>query len=102
MSKISDVVQRARDAFNSGKTRALGFRTQQLEALGRLIKEREKDIVDALHADLNKVRGPHRPSKGRGAQMFWGTKAKGEIWVETGPVFVCIRMFMTPVRSVSS
>lgn len=54
MSKISEVVQRARNAFNSGKTRPLEFRTQQLEALGRMIKEREKDIVDALHADLNK------------------------------------------------
>lgn len=54
MSNISAVVQRARDAFNSGKTRPLQFRIQQLEALARLIKEREKDIVDALHADLNK------------------------------------------------
>lgn len=76
MSKISDVVQRARNAFNSGKTRSLEFRTQQLEALGRLIKEREKDIVDALHADLNKVRGPHRPNKGRGHRCFGAPKQR--------------------------
>ncbi|XP_054995638.1 aldehyde dehydrogenase, dimeric NADP-preferring [Sorex araneus] len=54
MTSISDVVQRARAAFNSGKTRPLQFRIQQLEALARMIREREKDIADALHADLNK------------------------------------------------
>ncbi|XP_014644970.1 PREDICTED: aldehyde dehydrogenase, dimeric NADP-preferring [Ceratotherium simum simum] len=54
MSKISEVVQRARAAFNSGKTRPLQFRVQQLEALRRMIKEREKDIAGALTADLHK------------------------------------------------
>uniref|UniRef100_A0A8C5LBA2 Aldehyde dehydrogenase, dimeric NADP-preferring-like n=2 Tax=Jaculus jaculus TaxID=51337 RepID=A0A8C5LBA2_JACJA len=33
MSKISEVVKRARAAFNSGRTRPLQFRVQQLEAL---------------------------------------------------------------------
>uniref|UniRef100_A0A452QZ11 Aldehyde dehydrogenase, dimeric NADP-preferring n=1 Tax=Ursus americanus TaxID=9643 RepID=A0A452QZ11_URSAM len=59
MSKISEVVQRARAAFSSGKTRPLQFRIQQLEALRRMIKEHEKDIVGALTADLHKVRPPH-------------------------------------------
>ncbi|XP_044106570.1 aldehyde dehydrogenase, dimeric NADP-preferring [Neovison vison] len=54
MSKISEVVQRARAAFNLGKTRPLQFRIQQLEALRRMIKEHEKDIVGALTADLHK------------------------------------------------
>ncbi|XP_007526234.3 aldehyde dehydrogenase, dimeric NADP-preferring [Erinaceus europaeus] len=54
MSKISETVQRARTAFNSGKTRPLQFRVQQLEALRRLITEREKDIAAALCADLHK------------------------------------------------
>uniref|UniRef100_M3XLV8 Aldehyde dehydrogenase n=1 Tax=Mustela putorius furo TaxID=9669 RepID=M3XLV8_MUSPF len=54
MSKISEVVQRARAAFNLGKTRPLQFRIQQLEALRCMIKEHEKDIVGALTADLHK------------------------------------------------
>ncbi|XP_062967200.1 aldehyde dehydrogenase, dimeric NADP-preferring [Cynocephalus volans] len=54
MSKISDVVKRARAAFNSGRSRPLQFRTQQLEALRRMIREREQDIAGALAADLHK------------------------------------------------
>ncbi|GAB5580572.1 aldehyde dehydrogenase family 3 member A2 isoform X1 [Prionailurus iriomotensis] len=56
MSKIGEVVQRARAAFNLGKTRPLQFRIQQLEALRRMIKEHEKDIAGALTADLHRVR----------------------------------------------
>ncbi|XP_045680356.1 aldehyde dehydrogenase, dimeric NADP-preferring [Phyllostomus hastatus] len=54
MNKISEVVQQARAAFNSGRTRPLQFRIQQLEALRRMIKEREKDIAGALAADLHR------------------------------------------------
>ncbi|XP_073902782.1 aldehyde dehydrogenase, dimeric NADP-preferring [Castor canadensis] len=54
MSKISDVVKRAWGAFNSGRTRPLQFRIQQLEALRRMIKERQADIVGALASDLHK------------------------------------------------
>uniref|UniRef100_A0A8C8XT94 Aldehyde dehydrogenase n=1 Tax=Panthera leo TaxID=9689 RepID=A0A8C8XT94_PANLE len=54
MSKIGEVVQRARAAFNLGKTRPLQFRIQQLEALRRMIKEHEKDIAGALTADLHR------------------------------------------------
>lgn len=58
MSKISDTVNRAREAFNSGKTRPLQFRIQQLEALRRMITEHQADIIAALAADLHKVRSP--------------------------------------------
>ncbi|XP_016051996.1 PREDICTED: aldehyde dehydrogenase, dimeric NADP-preferring [Miniopterus natalensis] len=54
MGKIGEAVQRARAAFASGRTRPLQFRIQQLEALRRMIKEREKDIAGALAADLHK------------------------------------------------
>lgn len=72
MSKISDTVNRARDAFNSGKTRPLQFRIQQLEALRRMITEHQADIIAALAADLHKVQrrggggwdGGRRPQKG--------------------------------------
>ncbi|KAF6297958.1 aldehyde dehydrogenase 3 family member A1 [Rhinolophus ferrumequinum] len=54
MCKISEIVQRARAAFNSGRTRSLQFRIQQLEELRRMIKERQKDIAVALAADLHR------------------------------------------------
>uniref|UniRef100_A0A9L0ID50 Aldehyde dehydrogenase n=1 Tax=Equus asinus TaxID=9793 RepID=A0A9L0ID50_EQUAS len=47
-------VQRVRDAFLSGRSRPLRFRLQQLEALRRMLQEREKDIVAAIGADLRK------------------------------------------------
>ncbi|XP_054857630.1 aldehyde dehydrogenase family 3 member A2 isoform X2 [Eublepharis macularius] len=54
MEKIKLAVERARNAFNSGKTRPLEFRIQQLKALERMVKEKEKEITDALKADLSK------------------------------------------------
>ncbi|XP_029413955.1 fatty aldehyde dehydrogenase [Nannospalax galili] len=47
-------VQRLRQAFRSGRSRPLRFRQQQLEGLCRMVQEREKDIVEALAADLSK------------------------------------------------
>ncbi|XP_006877494.1 PREDICTED: fatty aldehyde dehydrogenase [Chrysochloris asiatica] len=47
-------VQRARAAFRSGRSRPLRFRLQQLEALRRMVQEREKDILAAIGADLCK------------------------------------------------
>uniref|UniRef100_F6VZL9 Aldehyde dehydrogenase n=2 Tax=Ornithorhynchus anatinus TaxID=9258 RepID=F6VZL9_ORNAN len=54
MSKISEIVQHARAAFKSGKSRPLKFRLRQLENLKKMIKEREKEIFAALMGDLNK------------------------------------------------
>lgn len=48
-------VQRVRRAFESGRSRPLRFRLQQLEALRRMVLEREKDILAAITADLCKV-----------------------------------------------
>lgn len=48
-------VQRAREAFMSGRTRPLEFRLQQLQALQRMITEREADISAALKQDINRV-----------------------------------------------
>lgn len=56
MSNISNTVNRAREAFNSGKTRPLQFRIEQLEALQRMINENLKSISGALASDLRKVR----------------------------------------------
>lgn len=48
-------VQRVRNAFLSGRSRPLRFRLQQLEALRRMVLEREKDILAAIALDLCKV-----------------------------------------------
>ncbi|XP_008248572.2 aldehyde dehydrogenase family 3 member A2 isoform X2 [Oryctolagus cuniculus] len=47
-------VQRLRRAFRSGRSRPLRFRLQQLEALRRMVQEREADILAAIAADLCK------------------------------------------------
>ncbi|XP_008154457.2 aldehyde dehydrogenase family 3 member A2 isoform X4 [Eptesicus fuscus] len=48
------LVQRVRDAFRSGRSRPLRFRLQQLEALRRMVQERERDILAAIASDLSK------------------------------------------------
>jgi aldehyde dehydrogenase (NAD+) len=40
--------------FDTGATKPLSWRLSQLDALEHFIMEREKDILDALHADLGK------------------------------------------------
>ncbi|XP_049632841.1 aldehyde dehydrogenase family 3 member A2 isoform X2 [Suncus etruscus] len=47
-------VQRLREAFRSGRSRPLKFRLQQLQALRRMVEEREKEFLAALGADLCK------------------------------------------------
>ncbi|XP_038615063.1 aldehyde dehydrogenase family 3 member A2 isoform X2 [Tachyglossus aculeatus] len=51
---MEKIVQRARDAFASGRSRPLKFRIQQLKALQQMIKEKEKEILGAISRDLNK------------------------------------------------
>lgn len=55
---MEQVVQRLRAAFQSGRSRPLRFRLQQLEALKRMMQEHEKDLLAAIGADLCKVCGP--------------------------------------------
>lgn len=55
MERVQQIVGRARAAFNSGRSRPLEFRIQQLKALERMVQEKEKEILAALKADLNKV-----------------------------------------------
>uniref|UniRef100_A0A8C0MC82 Aldehyde dehydrogenase family 3 member A2 n=1 Tax=Canis lupus familiaris TaxID=9615 RepID=A0A8C0MC82_CANLF len=47
-------IQRVRAAFASGRSRPVRFRLQQLEALRRMVQEREKDILEAIAGDLCK------------------------------------------------
>ncbi|NWX13366.1 AL3A2 dehydrogenase, partial [Aegotheles bennettii] len=54
MERMQEVVGRARAAFKSGRCRSLEFRMQQLKALERMVQEKEREILAALKADLNK------------------------------------------------
>jgi acyl-CoA reductase-like NAD-dependent aldehyde dehydrogenase len=51
----SQVVQRARDAFESGHTRSIDFREQQLKQLLRMYEENTSEMLEALAKDLRKV-----------------------------------------------
>jgi len=54
MSKYDTVLQKARDAFASGKTRDVDFRLRQLNGLLRMYEENEAEMVTALYKDLRK------------------------------------------------
>ncbi|XP_053561238.1 aldehyde dehydrogenase family 3 member A2 [Bombina bombina] len=54
MAEMQYIVDHARQAFATGKTRSLDFRIQQLKSLKRMFIEKETDIIQALKADLNK------------------------------------------------
>ncbi len=48
------VVARLRATYDSGRTRPLEWRLEQLRALRRMLVEREQELVDALVADLGR------------------------------------------------
>lgn len=51
---MKKVVNTARQAFATGKTRSIDFRIQQLQALKNMIIENDAEIKKALKADLHK------------------------------------------------
>lgn len=51
---IPAMVSRLRKTFETGRTRPLEWRVAQLEALERMLVEREKDFVKAIVADLGR------------------------------------------------
>jgi aldehyde dehydrogenase (NAD+) len=53
-SSVHDEVARARNAFNSGRTKALSWRKAQLEALLRFIDDNEEELAAAVAADLGR------------------------------------------------
>jgi aldehyde dehydrogenase (NAD+) len=48
------LVTQLRNSFDSGRTRPLAYRQQQLAGLARFLQEHERDIEEALHHDLGK------------------------------------------------
>ncbi|MEH2176280.1 aldehyde dehydrogenase [Nostoc sp.] len=54
LSNISNIIQTQRDFFQTGKTKDVNFRIEQLKNLKQAIIEHEQSIVEALKADLHK------------------------------------------------
>lgn len=63
MSHQQHIVEQARKAFQTGKSKDLTYRITQLKNLRRLISERQTDIVKALKNDLYKVGSVHVKSQ---------------------------------------
>lgn len=55
MEATRGVLEKQRDYFASGETKAIDFRIQQLKKLYQAIEDYEDEILEALHEDLNKV-----------------------------------------------
>ncbi|HUF83422.1 MAG TPA: aldehyde dehydrogenase family protein [Acidimicrobiia bacterium] len=53
---LGAVVSRLRSTFESGRTRPLSWRREQLRRMKKMLKEREDDLLGALDADLGKPR----------------------------------------------
>ena len=53
---VAALVRRLRETFESGRTRPAAWRRAQLEAMKRMLVEREDEFLDALTADLGKPR----------------------------------------------
>jgi len=49
------VVQTARDAFETGRTRSIDFREKQLKQLLLMYEENTTEMIEALAKDLRKV-----------------------------------------------
>ena len=53
-SAIKTIVQKQRDYFNSGATKSVKFRKEQLTLLKNLVSTPEADFIEALKKDLRK------------------------------------------------
>ena len=53
---VSATLARLRQTFESGKTRPIEWRLQQLSEIDRMLRDHESDFAEALKADLGKCR----------------------------------------------
>ncbi|BAY63816.1 aldehyde dehydrogenase [Calothrix brevissima NIES-22] len=51
---INDIIRKQREFFQTGKTKDVAFRIEQLKILKQAVLENEQAIIQALKADLNK------------------------------------------------
>lgn len=71
MSREQQAVARARKAFETGRSKSVEYRINQLKNLQRLFSERQKEIAAAIKKDLNKTEV--------GAQFYETLGLEGEI-----------------------
>ncbi|MCU0691507.1 MAG: aldehyde dehydrogenase family protein [Polyangiaceae bacterium] len=83
MDDIPNTVSALRRAFDSGRTRPLPWRLRQLAGLRRFLAEREREIADALYADLGKP-----AVEGYGAEVSF---VRGEIDYVTSKLLGWVR-----------
>ena len=57
VTSIASIVQRARDTFDSGRTRPLEWRRAQLDGMRKLLEDHSEELLAALAADLGKPQG---------------------------------------------
>lgn len=55
MNNVKKIIDKQRLFYNTGKTRKMSFRTENLRLLYNTIKEHENHILEALKSDLNKA-----------------------------------------------
>jgi aldehyde dehydrogenase (NAD+) len=51
---MNDIVLELRKSFNTGKTKGVEWRIEQLKLMEKMLIENENEICDALKKDLNK------------------------------------------------
>ncbi|PON79895.1 Succinylglutamate-semialdehyde dehydrogenase [Trema orientale] len=54
--EASSLIKELQKVFNSGKTKSYEWRISQLQSIVKMLEEKEKDIIEAIHKDLAK---PH-------------------------------------------
>jgi aldehyde dehydrogenase (NAD+) len=82
----AELVARLRRTFESGRTRPAPWRKQQLRQLQRLLTEGERELTEALHADL-----------GRAAIESWAAEIRF-VWREIEHMLHKLDAWMAPER----
>ncbi|WP_099364564.1 aldehyde dehydrogenase [Fredinandcohnia onubensis] len=54
MESYGALIKKQREFFSTGKTKEVAYRMEALKKIRNLIKTHQKEIMDALHKDLNK------------------------------------------------
>jgi aldehyde dehydrogenase (NAD+) len=87
LDAIPGIVAKLRAGFDSGRTRSLDWRREQLRALKALVRERGDELVEALQADLRKP-----------TLEAWATDV-GQVTVEAGLALRNLRRWTKPQRT---
>jgi len=79
---IPNIVQSCRDAFDSGKSRPLAFRKQQLNALIDLLEKEKEQYVQALSQDLRQIEILSESEVGGSAKEAELALSKLDSWIQ--------------------